>query len=203
MQRELIHSAAGLFPTFEHWQSFLELSDSREAIWNSWFISATSRIRQHFEETLPAEWDCEAWGDTSRDTRWFLREFGSESLGVAYSYQYRLDLILHDKQRFNTDSISRLLRESNCRPIQLAFERIDYRSVWGSELIEKGNFKFGTAHDGSFLERDLAWHAAHNEDAFVEQAIAKIERFTKRAEVTEVLRRLNRVALDESQAAKE
>lgn len=200
MQQELINAASELFPTFEHWQSFLELYGLTNDIAVSWFAGATERISRHFMETLPPEWDCEAWGDTSRDTRWFLRQFGPVSLTVSYAWAYRLDLRLHDHEKFSAELVTRLLKESEYRPIHLAFDRIDRRFEWGSELIELGNFKFGTAQDGHFSERDLAWHAAHQMDAFVSQAIAKIERFTNNPQVTELIRRLNQTASDESQA---
>ena len=156
MQKELIHSASKLFPTFEHWQSFLELANGKDAIMESWFIEATTKIRRHSLETLPTEWDCEAWGNTNRDTRWFLKKFGPDSLAVYFSYYYRLDLRLNNPQKFNPQSVTRLLKESDCRPIYLAFDRIDRRFDWGSELIEIGNFRFGTAHDGNFGPFDLA-----------------------------------------------
>lgn len=203
MQKELINTASELFPTFEHWQSFLELSNSRDAIMESWYIEATARIRRHFMETLPPEWACEAWGATNRDTRWFLREFGPESLVVSYGWHYRLDLRLSDRQKFNAQTISKLLKESTYTPIHLAFDRIDRRFDWGSELIEIGNFKFGIANDGNFSPHDLAWHARHQIDIFAEQAIAKIERFTNSQRVTELLKQLNQVARNESQNIKE
>jgi hypothetical protein len=202
MQKELINDASKLFPSFEHWQSFLELSESREHIKEFWFVEATNKIRRHFMETLPPEWDCERWGATSRDTRWFLREFGSDSLSVCFAWCYQLHLILHNHQKFNAQSVARLLKESgDYRPIHLAFDRIDQPHS-GSELREMRNFKFGTAHDGNFSEWDLAWHAGNRTETFVDQAIAKIERFTKSPEVTELLRQLNQTALNESQGTK-
>jgi len=86
MQKELIYSASKLFPTFEHWQSFLELANSKDAIVTSWFIEATTKIRRHFIETLPTEWDCAPWGTTDLDTRWFLKQFGPDSLTVSWAH---------------------------------------------------------------------------------------------------------------------
>jgi hypothetical protein len=93
------------------------------------------------------------------------------------------------------------LQESDYLPVQRAFDRID-APFPGSELSEMRNFKFGTAHDGNYSEYDLAWHASHQMDSFVDQAIAKIERFTTNPEVTELLRQLNQTALDKPQTIK-
>lgn len=202
MQKELIYSASKLFPTFEHWQSFLELANCKDAIVTSWFIEATTKIRRHFIETLPTEWDCAPWGTTDLDTRWFLKQFGPDSLTVSFSFHYRLDLRLENRQKYKPQTVTRFLKESDCRPIYLAFDRIDKRFDWGSELIENRNYKFGTAHDGNFEPFELAWYAAHQTNAFVDQAITKIEHFTKSTEVTELLRQINQTAMDESQPVK-
>jgi len=202
MQNELIYTASKLFPTFEHWQSFQELANSRDAIMESWFIDATSKIRRHFIETLPPEWDCEPWGNPNRDTRWFLRDFGPDSLTVCYSYYYRLDLKLHNSQNFSAPLITQSLKKGDYQPIYRAFDRIDIRFNWGSELIEQSNFKFNIATDGNLSPLDLAWHAFHRMDQFVDQAVAKIERFTNNPEVSDLIRRLNQAAQDEARSQK-
>jgi len=196
MQNELIHAASKLFPTFEHWQSFLELSNNREAIMEHWYVEATSKIRHHFRESLPpeSEWAYEAWGNRDLDTRWFLKEFGPDSIFVSYGWRYELHLTHHNNPKFNAQFVSSLIQKNDYRPIQQAFDRIDER-LNGAELREVRNFKFGTAHDGNYSDYDLAWHAAHQMDLFVDQAIAKIEKFTNNPEVTKLLRQLNQTAL--------
>jgi len=201
MQTELIYTASKLFPTLEHWQSFVELSNEREAIAKFWFVEATNRIRRHFMETLGPEWVCEPFHDTRSDTRWFLEEFGPESLGICYFEHYTLLLRRHNDEKFDNHKISTLLKKCEYRAVQLAFDRIDQRfPAWNAQLLESGNFKFGTAHDGNIPPLELAWHAAHQMDAFVDQAVLKIERFTKSPNVTELLRQLNQSAQDRNQA---
>jgi len=200
MQNELISAASDLFPTFEHWQSFLELSDLRNSIRDTWFIEATNKIRQHFINTLPREWDCEPWENTQRDTRWFLRKFGPDSPSVNYRWHYCLCLRLHNKQKFNTESIFRLLKkEGGYEPIYQAFDRIDRQFDGEIVMIESRNFKFGSANDGALSEDKLAWYARHEIDGFIEQAIAKIEKFTKNPVISDLLGQLNQTAQKESQ----
>lgn len=197
MQNEFLHQASKLFPTFDHWQSFLELADKKDSIWESWFTEATVKIRRHFVETLPTEWACEPFGVTHRDTRWFLREFGLDSLGLSFSNHYRFDLQLRNHQKFDPVKTVGNLRSGEFRGIFMAFERIDRQFDLGSELIEIGNFHFQTPNDGNLMHRELAWHAAHQTNDFVDQAIAKIERFTNNEDVTALLKQLNNLALRE------
>jgi hypothetical protein len=201
MQKELIQAAAGLFPTFEHWQSFLELSQGIDSIKNYWFVEATTTIRRHFMETLSPDWCCDSWGSPDRDTRWFLKEFGPESLGITYGWYYQLHLRFgFGTPGFKTELVSRLLKEKGeYRPIHLAFERID-PPYQGSLLAEIGNFRFGSAYDGNFALEDkdgcLGWYASHRLNEFVDQAVKKVERFTNTPEVTKLIRKLNQAAID-------
>lgn len=200
MQNELITEASKLFPTFDHWQGFLELSNQTNAIKEFWFTDATTQIRRQFIKSLNSEWAFEPIGASHRDTRWFLKEHGPDSLALSFSYFYRLDLRIGNPQKFNTKLVTDALKTSEFSPILLAFGRIDRQGEWGSELIEIGNYSFAPSGSRQLSELDLAWFAAHETDLFVAQAIEKIERFTNSTKVTEALRSLNQLAHSESQA---
>lgn len=200
MQNELITEASKLFPTFDHWQSFLELSAQTNAIKESWFTEATTQIRRHFMKTLNPEWGFEPFSSTHRDTRWFIKEYGPESLAFSFAWCYRLDLKIWNPQKFKNQPVTDALKTSEYSAIPLAFGRIDQQGAWGSELIEIGNYSFETSGSRQLSELDLAWFAAHETDSFVDQAIEKIERFTNSSDVTDALRRLNQLAQSADQA---
>lgn len=202
MQNELITEASKLFPTIDHWQSFLELINNRDAIREFWYTEATTRIRRHFIETLDPAWGCEPFGATHRDTRWFLKEFGPDSLALSFSHWYRFDLKIWNQQNFTPKPVTDALKTSAFSPIVLAFGRIDVQSDWGSELIEIRNFRFESSGSRQLSEFDLAWFAAHQTASFVSQAIDKVEKFTNSSEVSETLRQLNLAAKGEAQSLK-
>ena len=203
MQNDLIHAAAKLFPTYEHWRSFQELANNIHAIKEEWFVAATDRIRQHFKDTLSPEWGFIPYGATNRDTRWFLQDFGPGSLSIRFSDYYRLDLLVEDKQRYNSEIIYQLLKEKEYLPISQAFSRIDKQFDWAA-FYELSNFRFGEDGDGHYSANDLAWFAAHEpySDLFVKQAIAKVEKFTNNPQVTELLRKINQIAMEAAKGEK-
>ena len=200
MNKEIVHAAAQLFPTYDHWKCIRELPNYFEEIMALWYVEATVKIREHFENSLPSEWDCAPWGNPSRDTCWFLKEYGSQSLAIRYGWCYCLVLKLEDTQKFNVNTIARLLGESEYAPLIRDFGKNDIRHDVAP--TSGRNFGFGTLYDGSFSREDLAWYAAHQTDLFVEQAIAKIEKFTKSPQVTELLHKINQIAQAEGQVGK-
>ena len=200
MNKEMIHAAAQLFPTYEHWKNIRELPSYFEEIMALWYVEATIRIRKHFENSLSPEWDYAPWGNTTRDTCWFIREHGPQSLAVRFGWCYSLVLKLEDPHKFNVDAIVRLLGESDYAPLVREFVKNDVRH--DVEPIGGRDFRFGTPYDGSFSREDLAWYAAHEIDSFVEQAIAKIEKFTKNPQMTELLRKVNQIAQADASAGK-
>lgn len=202
MQNELIHAAAKLFPTINHWRSFQELAKNMDAIKEEWFVAATDMIREHFKNALSPEWRFTPIDPPTRNTCWFLRDYGPGSLSIRFWACYRFELKADDKKRFDLATIRRLLTEKDYLPISQAFARIDPPNADDSLFMEMPNFKFGKEGDGHYSDLDLAWYAAHETDSFVEQAIAKIEKFTKNPQVTELLQKVNQIAQAEAQAGK-
>jgi len=195
MQNELITEASNLFPTIDHWQSFLELYSITDSIRDTWFKDATTRIRRHFMENLNSDWGFEPCGAPHRDTRWFLREFGPESLSVNFIYHYRLDLrVWNAEHKFIPCVVSEALKTNDFSSVHMAFSRIDRQGEWGSELIEERNYVFQSALSAQLTERELAWFVAHETESFVNQSVEKVERFTNSVEVTESIRQLNLMA---------
>lgn len=204
MQNELIQQAAKLFPTYEHWKSFLELSGYKDEIGQYWLQEATNKIRKHFIETLSAEWSCEPFWVSNVDTRWFLREFGPDSLEICYVDSYRLDLRLNnDVNRYDQETIKRLLKtDPEYGLIYSSFDRIDLQFDYGSLLIEYRDYVL-SENNNAFLEKvELAWYASHQTEEFVRQKIEKIQKFTSSPKITSLFRKLNQAALKNQNADK-
>ena len=205
MQNDLIHAAAKLFQTFEHWKSIQELANNLDKIKDEWFVAATDKIRQHFNEAMSPEWGLTPVGErTERNTCWFLKEYGCGSLSIRFWSCYQFVLRVDDKKRFDVEKIKQLLSEKEYDPISRAFGMPDKQFVDESISIQMPDYRFDVDGDGHYSDRDLAWFAAHEpfSDLFVEQAIAKVEKFTKNPQVTELLRKINQIAMDAAKAEK-
>ncbi|WP_269522405.1 hypothetical protein [Coraliomargarita parva] len=192
--------AEELFPTLEHWLSFNELFDQRVTIFESFFAPATQLIRQHFAEKLDASWTQIEWGSPHRDTQWYLSEFGPNSLCLVFGWCYELQLRLIDDVSFDSHAITAALETNEYAALKNAFERIDRHMQIDSKLMERGNYTFGIPNDRNLSWNELAWCARFKAQEFAEQAIRKIERFTKNTEVTEQIRKLNEIGRDAKQA---
>ena len=192
-------NAKELFPTIEHWLSFNELADQREAIHECFFEPATRLIREHFNEQPASGWSLVPWGLPSRDSKWYLDEFGPDSLFICYGWHYELQLRLDNQVRFDSGAITKALETSNFDQLKHAFQRIDRYMQADSKLMERGNFRFNIPHDGSLSWRELSWAAAFKTDKFVHQATEKIERIVRDETVTAQIRELNRIGLEANQ----
>jgi hypothetical protein len=198
MNSEEIEKSKHLFPSLDHWLAFHELADKRPDMFESWFVPATERIRAHFKQ-YPAEgWQCipHPLGQVRRDTIWYLEEFGPNSLRLVYGWYYELQLRLDDFSAFDSNCITQALEGSEFESVKRAFGRIDRYMLIDSKLMERRNFEFGMPNDRNLSERELAWAAAFHTEAFVDQVIRKIERFTKDPEVTRQIRNLNVLGRD-------
>ncbi|RYD49504.1 MAG: hypothetical protein EOP85_01500 [Verrucomicrobiaceae bacterium] len=196
MKNDLITEASKLFPTLEHWQGFLDLSALTVSIKESWLTEATSRIRRHFMTSLDSQWAFEPFGAPLRDTRWFLKDYGSDSLALYFTNYYRLSLGVWNPQNFKNQPVVDALKTSEYGSILVAFGRIDQQNTDGLQLIQHRDFSFASCDLKHLSESDLAWCAAHETDLLVAQAIEKIERFTNDPSVTGAIRRLNDLALE-------
>lgn len=186
-----IETAKELFTTVEHWLSFNELADQRNAIYSGFYQQATERIRKRFKKYPARGWNFEPWGAENQDTKWYLEEFGPNTLFVCYAWEYELQLRLHDLQAMDTTAITNALESDDYRELKNAFQRIDRFMEPKSKLMERRNFEFGIPHDGNLSPRELAWAAGCKTEEFVDQAVAKIECFVRNETVTSQIRELN------------
>lgn len=190
-----------LFPSLEHWQSFLDLTKQKDNLHEGMIISATQKIRQHFQTTIASGWTMRPRDAEKRDTEWYLTDFGPDSITVVFNWYYLLSLHCPTKYKRILPSILQHLELLQSKPLEMAFDRIDGRGHHHELLKELRNFSFGHHKDGNFDQFELAYLAHNNEQSFVDQAIAKIERFTNSSEVTQSLAKLNKMAEQQHAAA--
>jgi hypothetical protein len=187
-----------LFSEREQWESFLELQGQKDALRDAWWQRFLAKMNRHFAVDNKADGWCYV-SDTIRDCRWYLAEFGADSLCVYFGdwgeREYGLGLWAEPAE-FAVKKITNLLQETKYTPILSAFERIDetaYNETNGNIIIEYGNFSFGSSGDGNFNDGDkLAWYAHYQPEAFLSQISRKIDRFRKDPEVSALLAEINR-----------
>jgi hypothetical protein len=193
MSTHLTKKAAEWFDNVETWNSFVDLIPLRSDIENIWLVSATEKLRHRFTHCDCPGWQFQEWGH-GRDTWWFLEDFGQESVGIGFGWAYYLCFGVAYGNRIDQGALKMALAQEQYRPLIKAFGRTD-RPRWNNALEQYGDFFFGSPFDGQLPAHELAWYAGNETDAFVNQAAAKIEAFTRDPEITALLRRLNQELL--------
>jgi hypothetical protein len=194
MANDILNQVEDLFSDAEQWTSFLELSQQRDFIRNSWWQDFRSQMNKCFAVDNPVEgWGFASWG--TWDYRWFLKEFGDKSLCLwsrEWNGNYSL-LLWADQNLYDSKRISDLLQEQKYLPIVSAFERQDEipapeNSV---KIMEHGNFHFEDTMDGHFNVNRLAWYAHYKSTELVDQILKKVDNFRRDNEITNLLLELN------------
>lgn len=192
MSNQVAQQVEEIFSDKEQWDSFLEICKNKDNIKGYWFSKFREKINEQFAiNNISDSWGFSSWGIW--DFKWFIKEFGRESLGIWYqgnSFYLSGNGNLYDgKQIFN------MLQESKYTPIVSAFDRQDeIPSVEANaniRIVERGNFYFGEYNDGYLDTDQLAWYAHYKTDDFVKQLIEKVDRFRKSEEITELLFDIN------------
>jgi hypothetical protein len=199
MDRDLYNQALDLFNTSEKWNAFVELANQKESIKRTYFKRVTQPLLNYFNSNPVDGWICEPWFDKELDLRWYLADFGKDSLSLATCWHFHFALHLVDKSRFDTDKIDTMLK-SEYSIFMSAFDRIDEQFGTDLKVLEIRNYNFGDPHDSYFensqLDR-LAWYAGNETDKFVEQIIAKVERFRRNPQLTTMLYEIHRRSIIE------
>lgn len=196
--KELTHKAAEWFNNVETWKSFVELIPLQGEIETVWLEAASEKLRQHFK-TIHADcpgWSFREWG-ASRDTWWYLEDFGAGSVGIGYGWGYHRCFGVADQfgSRIDRDALKAALNQEAYRPLLKAFGGPGQTTPYGHALEIYGDFTFNSDINGHLLPHELAWYAGNETDLFVKQAAAKIEAFACNKEITALLWRLNQELL--------
>lgn len=194
MNEHLINKAADWFDDVEKWKSFQELCEAKASIEGRWLERATDELRRHFVVSPSAGWDFSAWG-CGWDTWWCLNEFGPDSVGIGFGWKYRRCFGARGN-RVNRALLKSKLLDQQYSPLVAAFGDFHERGPEGFELVENRGFAFGSPCDGHMSESEFAWYAWHHKASFVQQAVGKIEAYTRNPEITKLLAQLNRETLN-------
>ena len=190
MQKEVLNQAMAMFDSPEKWNSFLELNSAKDEIRNQWYLKLKTAITKVFcEEKVINGWSFFTW--TSWDFRWFLTEFGRDSLCLWMSGN-RIGLWVNSNVNvsrkitdlLSTDKFSLLM--SLLRPDEV------FSGDW--KLVEFGNFNFDSPFNLHFDSDKLGWFAGNKTDEFVLQIVEKIDRIRKDETLTNLLIELNKLA---------
>ena len=187
MNREFLNEAINLFDTSEKWDSFIELSNKRNEIKDTWYKSAKETINNFFLNDTVENWSFHSWGIC--DYKWYLEDFGKDSLCICMQWNY-----IHlwvNPTIYNHKKIEAFLNTEKYSTL-LTFFRIDEMFQHGWNLaVETGNFYFDSPYDGNFTDEKLTWYAGNKTEEFVNQIAEKVNRIRKNPELTELLRELN------------
>lgn len=191
MHPSLVKLAAQWFDQPEKWSSFLELASAQSAIQEHWFNSGSARLRENWKSDTGPGWDLQAWDGYDRDTWWYLKDLGRDSIGIGFGWRY-LWCFGARGNRVDRHALRERLTAPEYAPLKAAFGDVHEYDWNYMTWVQTRGFRFGHANDGKLSEAELAWYAGHRTDAFVEQALAKVHAFTHNLEVTALLTKLNR-----------
>jgi hypothetical protein len=195
MSFELIEQVEDLFKDRDQWTSFLELSNQRNAIRDSWFRDFMVTINKETKPTLP-------WAFTSRnlyDYRWYISEYGVESFCLALDgFGNKLTLSLWAPQnKYDIKKLSEYLnQEDYSEKIKHKFDHIDSIGNESAEMkyVEHLSFIYDKKYDAIDLD-NLAWFAHYKTKETVTQVLNEVDKFINDKEITGIIMNLNKVTL--------
>jgi hypothetical protein len=193
MDQELITKAMKMFDTYEKWNAFIELSNSKQEIRKRYFERLKTALISHFVKDVN-----DSWGFTvmwQEQYRWFIREYGPESICLLWRVQ---DLVLWcNAQYFDAQLVNEALNSPEFNPIFNCFTYTDTRSSTAlhhfCEEKHRFNFEDSTSYSGPDEENadKLAWFAGIKTEEMVRQIATQVNKF-RTEEITTLLRELNR-----------
>jgi len=184
MSKELLQQTAGLFElpkSPEKWNAYLELTAQKEQIKNLWLNKLKSELIRYFSTNIEEGWK---WNENKMN--WYLAEFGTESLAIWLENYTKFSLWVNN-DKFKNDEITELMQTEKYSTLLSAFSRIDKRFEGSYQVIENGNFTFGSEHDGEFGIDHLAWFAGNETENLSIQIIEKVDKIRKDKNLTKLL----------------
>jgi len=189
--QDLLTHVITLFDSFEKWNAFIELSNSRGEIRRRYFDRLKSALVKSFINDQ-TDWCFQPFN--TEQYRWFLKEFGSESICLLWRVY---DLVLWCNPQFtDVQKVKDLLNSPDYNTIFNCFETPDSQSFPNLHHFceERHRFKFSDGNVYSAPDEEnhekLAWFAGNMTMEMVEQISTKIKRF-QTPEITSLLKELN------------
>jgi len=195
MTEEYANQVNAIFePGIEQWTSFLELRKIQDwEITAKWAETLQTTLNRRF---CPQGGKWAFASPNSWDYRWYLSEFGPDSVGLCLFCETLF--VRGNPDIIDAANASVLLSGQDYTAIRNAFERIDAVYIptsWSEEekgrfIIERGNFFVGDKDDGHLSADKFAYYAHFSTSTLEKQIAAKIERF-QTPEVTALFKTLN------------
>ena len=137
MQKELLNQALGIFDSSEKWNAFVELANQKDTMKWHYFRKLKQPILNYFNAHPVEGWVCEPWGNKDYDLRWYLKDFGRDSISLAICWTFKFVLHIEDTETFDTKKIDDLLR-SDYSILLSAFDRVDSQFESNYKIVEDG-----------------------------------------------------------------
>jgi hypothetical protein len=191
MNDSLFKETVKIFEDVNKWTNFTELYNVKERVQNSWISKLDNALKTRFvSEDINPKWSYKNINN-GRDCRWFLSEFGENSLCFTWEILQSGQFSLWNSGSHNAQKIFELLKDEKFKPLVIGFQRIDKSVGTGYQFVENGNFYFNDFDDGNLTNDKLVWYAGNRTQDFLEQLSAKINRFRNDELLTGLLIELN------------
>lgn len=191
MNKELLEQSISIFDTQDKWDALFEIHNHSTEIIDYWLTIGARALRDSFAGDRL--WECEKW-DCARDTRWCLKEFRTESVGIGFGWiEVELHLHLKDSKSYDYKRAVELLTSTRFKPLLELFElktppiRIGDGSLAYNNTINH----FSGAADTQVRQRELAWMAANKTEDYVKKMGGIIRRLTDNDIYTKLFCELN------------
>jgi hypothetical protein len=181
MSKELLQQTASLFEDPKKWNAYLELIAQKEQLKNFWFNKLKSELIKYFSTNIETDW---LWN--ANNMNWYLADFGEKSLAIWLEGYTKFSL-WSSEVNFDKDEITRLLKTEKYSVLLSAFARIDKQFEGSYQVIENGNFTFGSEYDGEFGIDHLAWYAGNDTNNLATQIIDKVNKIRQDKNLTALL----------------
>ena len=190
MNQDLIMQAIQIFDTYDKWDAFIVLSNNIPEIRRRYFERLKSDLTKHFSKDIAESWSFVAIHN--EQYRWYLSEFGYESLGLLWRAN---DFLLWcNPDKIDANKVRDLLNTPDFNIIFNCFDNIDSLSNPLHHFVqEKHRYTFRDSTSYSAPDEDdynkLAWFAGNKTDELIELIAIKINKF-RTIEITTLIKDL-------------
>lgn len=191
MNQDILKHSITIFDTQDKWDALFEIQSQIEKIIDYWLTLGARSLRKSFADH--PVWGCEEW-DSPRDTRWFLKDIETQSLGIGFGWpEVELHLHLMDISDDIRACASELLTTAHFNPLLELFElqTPPIRVKEGCLAYNARINPFSDTAEAPKRVRELAWLAAHQTELYVQQMGGVIRRLTDDPFFTGLFRELH------------
>jgi hypothetical protein len=168
MNKKIANQLSSIFYPVEKWDAFWDIYTECDKLIVPWITTGARAVREIYKASPEDGWSCEEWG-LPRDTRWFLSEYGENSVGFGFGWDtIELHLHLPNYDENKHQRASELLKSSNFPAIQQRFagkpnasKKKDGSIAWNNEFNPYPDIT-------NCKTQRIAWRAQHDSKQFAE-----------------------------------